>query len=524
MRAQFQLWSETSTETRTLGRNYLRSLIYTLTTLFLLCFVAAQLRLAMRRPLWMDEVLCVWVVRLPSAAAVRSALLHGAEFSPPTYHLFLHALASIAGSSYLVLRLPSILAITLTILCIFVVVKRHLGLAPAALAIVFAAFSPLWRYTTEIRPYALVVFCFAVAMLLWDQLEQPRFYLLRVAAIAILLITATSIHLYAVLLVTCFGLMEAIWWIVNRRLRVAVWAGLFIAGASSLAWLPLIRIISRYNAGDSSSAAYYARPYIDMLIETYFQFFSYNWKQVFVVLFAIAGVVLLNWFRTTRRFANRPELSVANERSAASANIYIVSFSMAVFPIVVFLFARIVTHTFNPRYALVGCIGLACLLACCFARLSMLRWAICPVLLVCCWMALRGISSTGGDNQMLRLLAQASKPYPIVIGEGLQYFQIFEVAPAALRSDLFYVTAPNGVVSPDPTNENQLKRWKPLKPDINLVDSDTFFARNPHFYLLHSAASTDVLTPWLLKRGLIDKPVANMGGAWLFEAQAPSIH
>lgn len=523
MSAQYQMSSETRGGIRASNRDKLQSLTHVLLAAYLVCFVAAECRVAARKPLWMDEVLCVWVVRLPSVQAIRSALFHGAEFSPPTYHLFLHALASIAGSSYLVLRLPSILAITISILCVFVVVKRHLGLAPAAFATVFAALSPLCRYATEIRPYALVVLCFSIAMLLWDQLEQPRFYFLRVAAIALLLITATCLHMYAVLLVTCFGLMEATWWLVNRRLRLAVWAGLFIAGASSLAWLPLIRLISRYNAGDSFSAAYYAWPWSDSLIEAYSEFFAYDWRQTFVLLFAIAAVALVHWFRTSRQRLNRPEVSITHDRPTTSANIYILSFCAAVFPIIVFLFARLVTHTFNQRYALAGCIGLSCVVACGFGRLPALKWAICPVLLLSCWMTLRGISATEGEDAMLQLLAQASKPYPIVIGEGLQYFQIFEVAPPALRSNLFYVTAPKGTVNPDPTNENQLKRWQPLKPELKVVDSDSFFAHNPHFYLMHSTGTMDVLTPWLLERGLIDKPVANSGTAWLFEAQAPTL-
>ncbi|MBV8898300.1 MAG: glycosyltransferase family 39 protein [Acidobacteriaceae bacterium] len=521
MRAQSQVWNDTSGEIRGSGGGKLQSLTYALLVLFFVCFVAAQFSLAMRKPLWMDEVLCVWVVRLPSVQAVCSALFHGAEFSPPTYHLFLHLLARIAGSSYFVLRLPSVLAITLVMLCVFVIVRKHLGLAPAALATAFTAFTPLWRYTTEIRPYALVVLCFTVAVLLWDQLEQPRFFRLRVIGIAVLLVTATSLHLYAVLLVTCFGLMEAIWWIVNRRLRVAVWLGLLIAGASSLAWLPWIRVISRYNAGDSSSVAYYARPYNHILRETYSDLFAYSSNATYVLLVAIVGIALVHWLRATQWSVMRSEVSFTNERPSTSANIYILSFCAALFPIIVFVFARVVTHTFSLRYALAGSIGVACLIACCFGRLPALKWAILPVLLVSCWMTSREIPPQRFGDVMLQLITQASKPYPIVIGEGLQYFQIFEVAPAPLRSNLFYVTSPKGIVSPDPTNENQLKRWQPLKPELNVVDSDAFFARNPRFYLLHSTDSRDVLTPWLLERGLIEKPVANIGAAWLFEAQAP---
>ena len=118
------------------------------------------------------------------------------------------------------------------------------------------------------------------------------------------------------------------------------------------------------------------------------------------------------------------------------------------------------------------------------------------------------------------VLAHATKPYPIVIGEGLQYFQLREGLPDNLQSRLVYVTAPEGVASPDTTNENQVKRWIPLRPDLKIVDAQTFLARNPHFYLLHTSGSTDVLTNWLLNHGMLKEPVADLFDIWLFEGES----
>jgi hypothetical protein len=107
------------------------------------------------------------------------------------------------------------------------------------------------------------------------------------------------------------------------------------------------------------------------------------------------------------------------------------------------------------------------------------------------------------------------------VSEGLQYFELSEAAPDSMKSRLFYVTAPAGVVSPDPTNEHQVERWKAIDPELHVVSPEAFFALNPRFYLLHTTGSTDVLTGWLLAQGSIEKPVAKIGSGWLFEAEAP---
>ena len=50
---------------------------------FLATYLAVCVVSAARTPLWMDEVLTVWIVRLPSASRIYNALSMGAQFSPP---------------------------------------------------------------------------------------------------------------------------------------------------------------------------------------------------------------------------------------------------------------------------------------------------------------------------------------------------------------------------------------------------------------------------------------------------------
>ena len=490
-----------------------------LTGLFSFCFFAASLRLA-AKPLWMDEVLAVWIVRLPSARDIISALYHGAEFSPPTYHLLLHALATVAGSSYPVLRIPSILAILVSSLCLFALLRRYFGLPAAAFGLVFSSLGLLSSFALEIRPYALVVPCFAIAVLLWDRLDGKQGNFWRVCLITFCLAFATSLHFYAVLFVPCIATMEALWSGYHRRLRIPVWFGLLVAGGSSLVWLPLIKALGRYNAGDSGSPYYYAKPIPSRLMETYAAVFIYDKKQVlflFVTVCLLVAAYTLNEVRASTEAVPEP---LQRRQGAIRVNPYIVAVCAAAFPLLVFLFALLVTKTFNTRYCITACLGSAFLVAFVLSRVPGFHLITTPLLLAGCILTFLRSAPAGvtpNTPEIVDILADATKPYPIVVNEGLQYFQLQEGLPDHLKSRLVYVTTPAGVIT-ELTNENQVKRWLPLRPELKVMSPDAFLAQNPHFYFLHTTESNNALTYWLLRKGKIEKIDAFSGHAWLFEA------
>lgn len=511
------------------SNKYLHYAIVVFLCFFCVCFLATAIREATIKHLWMDEVLAVWTARLPTAGAIRSAIYQGAEFSPPTYHLLLHFLIRFAGSSYLIFRLPSILAACVAAFCLFVFLRRYVDVAAAAFGVSFTLLGVLSGFAIEIRPYALVVACFSVAILLWDQLDTSRFYAFRICAITILLAAATALHFYAILLVPCVALMELFWSVVKRRVRISTWAGLAVAGLSIFGWIPLMRALASYNTGDTHSSDYYARPSLGALTRTYMSFFIFGKKQI---LFLLTAVILLAIGYRLRKI--RFGAFAGPERSSMT-NLYIVGFCTSAFAMIVFLFSLLVTHTYNARYCLAMVLGFAVLFSYVVDHLSALRVAIIPLLLVSSGLtvigsgqigfevpSLDGFPYSGGAEMDSLAFLKTNDTYPIVIGEGLQYFQLEEAAPAALKSRLVYVTSPVDVKSPDPTNENQVKRWKRIRPDLQIVSAAVFFSQNPEFYILHTGSSTDVLTNWLLTHGLIRRIVAQSGDAWLFEATAPN--
>ena len=206
--------------------------------------------------------------------------------------------------------------------------------------------------------------------------------------------------------------------------------------------------------------------------------------------------------------------------AAADLDFDIITVATVGFPLIVFAAGVLVTHTFNERYALAAALGVAILYARLIERLPRGGWIACLLLAVSCGLwgihALRALAPP--EDPDLALLQQATGTDPIVIGEGLHYLQLSEAADPALRRRLVFLRVP-GAESPDPTNEHQVERWAPIRPDLAIEDLDTFLAANRHFYLLGDSEAKDVVTTYFVTHGdvrsVVGRDVADDGDSWL---------
>ena len=98
---------------------------------------------------WIDEVLAIWTARLHSPSEIISAIWNGAEFSPPTYDLFLHFLFKTFGSDRLIARLPSIIAVLRSAINLGVIVWRRLGAVLGALTFGLVLNSFLFEFAIQ---------------------------------------------------------------------------------------------------------------------------------------------------------------------------------------------------------------------------------------------------------------------------------------------------------------------------------------------------------------------------------------
>ncbi len=98
-------------------------------------FLVVMGTLARAKRLWFDELITVYLARLPDSAALWNALRSATDNNPPLYHLAARAATSVLGESALAVRLPSLLGFWLLTLCVYRFVARRCGLDYAWIAL-----------------------------------------------------------------------------------------------------------------------------------------------------------------------------------------------------------------------------------------------------------------------------------------------------------------------------------------------------------------------------------------------------
>ena len=323
-----------------------------------------------------------------------------------------------------------------------------------------------------------------------EQLRIPR-----ALAIAVLLGGCVALHFYGVLPVAAFGLMEILWSIPHRRIRFEIWAAIVAAAGSVLVWLPLIHNIMRFTKAEAASAKLYAYPTLSRLLTAYSDLAIGGKGMTLLCTFLLLTAFLLFWDYIS------PAETVDNPQPPAS-DIELNSILLAslAIPALVFVFALIVTKTFNERYAIAACFGFAML----FARfISNVKR---PAAVACILLAASSIliaaaprKLSNPDHYRMKAIADTPDSAPVVVGEGLAFIEMQAVADAGLKNRLVYLTTPAGEVNPDRTNEDLVTHWHEFRQDLKVVNPESFVAAHHHFYLLHTDQSTDVITPWLMR-------------------------
>lgn len=156
-------------------------------------------------------------------------LLHTVDAVHGLYYLFMHTFLPRGGGDAILLRLPSVVGMTLAVAGTAAIGRRLAGPAVGVLAGVILAASPVAsHYAQEGRSYALVTAVVVLASLLFLRaLEKPS--LGRWAAYAAVVLLATALHLFAVLVLLAHGVcllaIRSPWRIARRWLAVALVVG-----------------------------------------------------------------------------------------------------------------------------------------------------------------------------------------------------------------------------------------------------------------------------------------------------------
>jgi 4-amino-4-deoxy-L-arabinose transferase-like glycosyltransferase len=468
-----------------------------------LSFLQAALRASSTMHFWFDEVLAVWTARLPTSEDVTAAVWKGAEFAPPTYGLLLHFLFGAFGSDPIVARLPSVLAVLFSAIFLAILVWRHLGAVSAALTYGLALSSPLFDFAVQARSYALLTALLSAAVLVWSTCKEKSGNRWQAVTIALLLFASVSLHVYAIVAFAVFTLMEVLWSIGHRRLRLALWLAFAAAAAASVVWLPLILHLATFNSADTTAPDFYGAPTLSHLADHVVTLFLGAKPFRLFVLFALflaGGAVNLAF-----AVENTSSFSQKNDEKKNEPLIAIIGFGLFAALPISFLLAIFVTHVFSARYALAATMGAVLLFVLALRRVPYRRVVALIFLVVLCILPLLRAPGKDMPARALDLIKEARFNGPVVVGDGSLFIELMESAEPGLRSRLVYLSRPPEVTATDPSAEYQVMRlFTSFWPDLPVKEPLTFVAEHsPFLALCRPDRAPDALCPWFIAKGWV---------------------
>ncbi len=307
-------------------------------------YLATSLYISSHRLLWFDEVFTVHMARLPNWRTLIVALGHGVDSLPPPYYMVVGLFGKVFGHSELAVRLPSTLAMVVTLIVTFDCARRLTNGLHGLIAMALAS-GPLAGEGFEARSYAIYIMFAALALWIWVWGEQSgkRSALLFGAVLSL----AVCFHYYAALLLVPFLLFELLSWKPWQRPSTRLMAGTIGIVLPALLFLPLITSFSR-----QFSRGFWSRPSFSQLINTYSDIFEGG--LIFLALIALWTVLV-----------DRKSGTIAVPAMPSGE---VVGWLFLAIPLAGFLVAEMKTNAFAVRYFLAMVPGVAVAFASCIWR------------------------------------------------------------------------------------------------------------------------------------------------------------
>jgi hypothetical protein len=310
-------------------------------------YFADTLLRASLKTFWYDELVTVYLCRLPSFAATWSAVLRGADLNPPLFYLLTRWSQHLFGEGLIATRLPEILGFWLFAICVYLFVARRLGRLRGAIAGLFPVFTLAHYYAYEARPHGIILGCFGLMMLCWQRAREGKNVYLWVVGLWLSYLAALLIHVYAVYLLIPFLIAEAISIAKRQRPHLGIVAALLLAPPCVI---PLyLRLYGNFRSGGFTGM----HIHLYELVQQYF---------VLVLGPALPLLLLLLLFLAWKGPA-ADTFSAHAGRLSLSADELALAFGLAVLPAIGVIGIKISHAYYFDRYFLAATAGYALLLA-----------------------------------------------------------------------------------------------------------------------------------------------------------------
>ncbi|MBN9659495.1 MAG: hypothetical protein J0H49_15030 [Acidobacteria bacterium] len=469
---------------------------------------------AHRTQLWYDELLTLHLSLLQPAARLWQALYAGADGMPPAYYAVVRLAGYLPFGPEVTLRLPSIAGYALALFGTFWFVRKRLPGSAALAAALMVALSPLRGYALEARSYALLVGFLAVAAVLWQRVEEKRVFAVLLCACLSL---AVASHHVAVAALGIFGLAEAVWAAMHRRLRWSVWGSCAVALIPFLIGLPIaLHVRSVFNQH------FWSRTDWSTVVTTYKPYLreDINLALILTVAFVAAALVSLpGMLRRHREEQTEPCFSLPE---------LVLITGFLIYPAILVVLALLSGSGYVPRYGLPAVIGLALGASYLFRGIwryghsvvltgALLSFVMVRAGLEVGW-ALTPLPASPEQNWAKVIELTRQEPgLPIAVTPGALYLELVQYAPRELSSRFIYLADPESAVrftgtdTPDRSN-TILARFVPLR----VMDRGAFQAAHHRFLLFSAGGELDWLILYLKRSGRSLEPLTKHGGFQIY--------
>jgi hypothetical protein len=454
-------------------------------------FLVVEIRAAALRPFWYDELSTMIVTSAPTLREMLRAI--PSDGNPPLYFLLARLCLRLPIRSEIALRLPSIAAINITALMVYLFVRRNTGAIFSFLAMSiflgswFAFFAAL-----EARPYALLLCFTSVAICIWQSAARGRNRRLALAGITAAMVGAIFSHQYGVIYVTVpLVAGEGIRSLRDRRFHLHVFAAALV-GATSLVitFPPMLRAQAGLLKAVKLCPVFWARPTLQSLM-LYRQTVPIHTLKLLSVLIAAALIETLiyvvlagdgRWGKVAKRV---PEAHI-EDLAVGSALVLILP--------IMLLISKLETGYFQERYAVGSSLGVALVSGLLFSsfneRFPKIKAFVFAGIAYCFLVGLHNFWYSGpfqplAGVQSDPLFLSAPAQEPLVMSDALIFLPTWWYSDPSVRARLHYLTDLNyAVKQPDFVPEYGLANEEPYGAP-KLDDYKEFLAAHREFLLYY---------------------------------------
>ncbi len=438
---------------------------------------------------WMDEAVAAQTAQLPSARAIIDAIWGGQQMSPPGYYLSLHFIIPLIWflPIQIAARFPSIIAAYTTAVIIFILLRPRMDIAISLFCFGLMLSMGLFPFAVQVREYVFLVLFLSLALLFWDNMETTTRQRLNGLGIWIVLALSLVSHVYGILDFATIAICEALWIVTRRQWRPAIIIPLICVIPVELAISPLIMHLSTFSALDASSPNFYGKPTFQNFIHSV-TVILFGGDFGFTVILAVGSLIFVLYY--VRRLMGDDELevlTVPQQPQKVLSRLEIMMISLALIPILAFLFSSLITRSYSERY-ITGVTLLAPMAA--GTVLGRLRDGRTVALLLTPLLLYDLLHKARPDPGVYGGVIPALERYaldstlPIVIDDGVFFSQALYAAGPAMRSRIVMLTTDDGVPPRDPTNQNMMLRTSKYVDYVHVAKLDNFLKTYPRFYLL----------------------------------------